>query len=142
MKKKSARSRARSWTLHLLYAWEIGGREQGLVEHARGQLSRRRVSDRYRPYIDRLLGVIEEHLSEIDGVLQDVMPNWRLERLATVDRDILRIGAAEILFVDDVPGKVAIHEGIKLGEKYGSDDTPGFVNGVLDAVYHQRPAVT
>lgn len=138
---KNVRSRARSWTLHLLYAWEIGGREEGLRKHARAQLARRRVSERYRPYVERLLAVVEEHLPEIDGTLQEVMPNWRLERLGAVDRNILRIGAAEILFVEDVPGKVAIHEGIRLAEKYGGDDTPGFVNGVLDAVYHQRSAV-
>ena len=67
------------------------------------------------------------------------MPNWRLDRLATVDRNILRIGAAELRFVKEVPAKVAIHEAIRLAEKYGSADSPGFVNGVLDAV-HREPS--
>lgn len=133
-----AHSRARSWTLHILYAWEIADGERGLAEQARRVFERRRVSDRYRPHIDRLLGLLEEHLDEIDDTLRDVMPNWRLERLATIDRNVLRIGAAELLYADEIPGKVAISEGIKLAEKYGGRESPGFVNGVLDAVYRER----
>lgn len=129
------RSRARSWVLQVLYGWDLTGREDGISDFAREVFSHRRVSDRYRPYIDRLLGVLEEHRGEVDQHLRETIPNWRLERLAVVDRNVLRIGAAELLFVDDVPGKVAIHEAIQLAEKYGSEDSPGFVNGVLDGLY-------
>jgi N utilization substance protein B len=62
------------------------------------------------------------------------MPNWRLDRLSAIDRNILRIGTVEMLRVRDVPPRVAIHEAIRLAERYGSEDSPGFVNGVLDAV--------
>lgn len=140
MKAVHAHSRARSWVLHVLYAWEIAGGDRPLREFATDALSRRRVSDRYRPYIRRLLGLLEEHLPEIDQLLRDVMPNWRLERLAHIDRNVLRIGAAEILYAEDVPGKVAISEGIQLAEKYGGKDSPRFVNGVLDAVLRERAA--
>ncbi|HKK08410.1 MAG TPA: transcription antitermination factor NusB [Gemmatimonadota bacterium] len=129
------RTRARSWTLQVLYAREMSGREVDLVPFAEEALARRRVADRYRPYIDRLLAVLSEHGERVDEVLRERMPNWRLERLAAIDRNILRIGAAELLYVDDVPGKVAIHEAIRLAEKYGGKESPRFVNGVLDAVY-------
>lgn len=142
MKARLVRPRARSWVLHLLYGWEIAGAGQSLGEYADEALSRRRVRDRYRPYIDRLLRILEERMPEVDTALRELMPNWRLERLAHIDRNILRIGAAEILFVEDVPGKVAIHQGIRLAEKYGSEETPRFVNGVLDAVYREHAAVT
>lgn len=124
--------------LHILYAWEIAGGDRGLEEQARRTFERRRVSDRYRPYIGRLLGLLVDHMDEIDDTVRDVMPNWRLERLATIDRNVLRIGAAELLYADDVPGKVAISEGITLAEKYGGRESPGFVNGVLDAIYQER----
>ncbi len=62
------------------------------------------------------------------------MPNWRLERLSAIDRNILRIGTVEILAMPDVPPAVAIHEAVRLAERYGSADSPRFVNGVLDAV--------
>lgn len=138
MKGTHAHSRARSWVLQILYAWEIAGDDRTLEEQARRTFERRRVSDRYRPYIRRLLELLTAHMDEIDDTLRDVMPNWRLERLATIDRNALRIGAAELLYADDIPGKVAISEGIKLAEKYGGRESPGFVNGVLDAIYQER----
>lgn len=139
MKAAHAHSRARSWMLQILYAWEITGEERTLRAQAERVVRRRRVSDRYRPYVSRLLELLEAHLPEVDRTLQEVMPNWRLERLATIDRNILRIGTAELLYAEDIPGKVAISEGIKLAEKYGGRESPGFVNGVLDAVFQDRP---
>lgn len=136
MKPAHVRSRARSWVLQLLYAWDLAG-DGGFREHARRSLARRRVSDRYRPYVERLLELLDERMGEVDQVLRESIPNWRLERLAVIDRNVLRIGAVELLHVDDVPGKVAISEAIKLAEKYGSDESPRFVNGVLDAVYRR-----
>lgn len=132
-----AHSRARSWALQVLYGWEVSGSDLALTDYAGEALARRRVADRYRPHLGRLLEVLEQRLPELDEVLGDIMPNWRLERLAAVDRNVLRIGAAEILYLEDVPPKVAISEGIKLAEKYGGEESPRFVNGVLDAVYHE-----
>jgi len=129
------RTRARSWALQVLYARDMSGREEELVAFGEQALSRRRVADRYLPYLHRLLTILGEHGDRIDETLQERMPNWRVERLAAIDRNILRIGAAELLYVDDVPGKVAIHEAIRLAEKYGGKESPRFVNGVLDAVY-------
>ncbi len=63
------------------------------------------------------------------------MDNWRLERLSAIDRAVLRIGAVELMWMDDVPPKVAIQEAIRLAEAYGGDESPRFVNGVLDALY-------
>lgn len=136
-KKTHARSRARSWTLQLLYAWDLAG-EGELRPHAEATIGHRRVSDRYMPYIERLVEALDEHLDQVDTALDETIPNWRLERLAVIDRNVLRIGAVELLRFDDVPGKVAIHEAIQLAEKYGSEDSPGFVNGVLDGLYQKQ----
>lgn len=130
------RSRARAWVLHVLYAWDLTG-EEPLDDFARKTFRRRRVSERYRPYVERLLGILEERLDEVDRRLRSAIPNWRLERLAAIDRNVLRIGTAELMFAEDVPPKVAITEAIRLAERYGSDDSPGFVNGVLDAIYRE-----
>ena len=134
-------SRARSCVLQVLYGWEMTGSDLPLTEYAERALARRRVADRYRPHIGRLLEVLEDRLPRVDRVLRELMPNWRLERLAVVDRNVLRIGAAEILYVDEVPGKVAISEGVSLAEKYGGKESPRFVNGVLDAVFREGAAV-
>lgn len=133
MRPAHRRSRARSWALQLLYGWEMTG--AGMPrEFALRQLARRRIADRYREYALRLIELVGEHLDDIDGALAMHIPNWRLERLSAIDRNVLRIGTAELRYVPDVPPKVAVHEAIRLAERYGSAESPRFVNGVLDAL--------
>lgn len=114
--------------------WEQGSQEDDLSAVAARTLARRRVSDRYRVYLAALLDILAESLPEIDATLREHLSNWRLERLSAIDRGVLRIGAAELLFRDDVPSAVAIHEAIQLAQRYGSAESGKFVNGVLDAV--------
>ncbi|MCL7972296.1 MAG: transcription antitermination factor NusB [marine benthic group bacterium] len=133
MKVANPRSRARSWVLQVLYGWDMTG-EGSVRDWAREALRSRDVSGRYRAYIDQVLQAAEQHLEACDAVIEANMPNWRLDRLSAIDRNILRIATLEMLSIPDVPPRVAIHEAIRLAEKYGSDESPAFVNGVLDAV--------
>ncbi len=127
------RTRARGWALQVLYAWEVrGGADLRAV--ARNVLAHRRVAQASRPYIDRLLDTVAEHRDALDATIQDSLTNWRLERLSLIDRNVLRLAAAEMLYFDDVPPLVSIQEAVKLAEKYGTGDSPRFVNGVLDAL--------
>ena len=134
---RHARSRARSWALNLLYGWELS-EEPSPAAFAASSLARRRMSPRYRDHVERLLRTVELRLSEIDEVIARHAENWRLERLDVIDRNILRIGIAELRWLDDVPPKTAVHEGVKLATRYGGADSPAFVNGVLDAVLKAR----
>lgn len=129
------RSRARAWALQVHYRWESEGERGTLLESLEDTIDTRRVARRRRPYIRELLTRIDEHRSEIDRALRAALDNWRLDRVSALDRAALRIGAAEILFVPSVPPKVAIQEAIHLAEAYGGDESPAFVNGVLDALY-------
>jgi len=133
----NVRSRARSWALALLYAWDVAGGESSPVEHAERTLETRRMAPRYRPYATYLIETIGAHLDEIDRVISDVAANWRIERIGTIDRNVLRIGIAELRWSDDVPPRVAIHEAVRLATRYGGAESARFVNGVLDAVYRQ-----
>ena len=132
-----ARSRARSWALHLLYAWDLAGSEESPGPFARVALERRRMARRYRKYALALVDAVDAHLVEIDAAIAEHAANWRLERLGAVERNILRIGVAELRWVPDVPPKVAIHEAMRLATRYGGDDSTGFVNAVLDAVHKE-----
>lgn len=132
------RSRARGWALRVLYAWETRGKGTSLRDVLRDFLTGRWISPVSRPYLERLVGDVAEHHQEIDRALQAALTNWRLERLAAIDRNILRIAAAEILYNPDVPPIVAIQEAIRLAEKYGTADSPRFVNGVLDALVRRH----
>jgi N utilization substance protein B len=136
------RSRARAWALQIHYRWEAGGAEGTLRDALVETMSTRWIAPRRVPYVRRLLGVLDEHLVDIDDALRSALDNWRLERLSTLDRAVLRIGTAELLWIDEVPPKVAIQEAIRLAEAYGGPESPRFVNGVLDALYkrHAGPA--
>lgn len=95
------------------------------------------MAPRYKPHVERILALVESNREAIDRLLEETMPNWKLGRLDAIDRNILRIGIAELLYADEVPPKVAIHEAIVLAGRYGSAESPRFVNGVLDAVHRK-----
>lgn len=75
-----------------------------------------------------------EHRVEVDGLIRKAAENWRLERMALVDRNILRLGAYEICRSPDVPFAVAINEAVDLAKRYGSEESGAFVNGILDKI--------
>jgi len=89
-------------------------------------------------YASRLLRGIHEHESEIDGLIESQSAHWRMDRMATVDRNLLRIAVFEIHFSQgEVPPKVAINEAIEISKKYGNTDSAAFVNGLLDQIARQ-----
>jgi transcription antitermination protein NusB len=128
------RSRARGWALQALYAWESrGGGEESLVPILQELSQELRISARNRVYADVLVRLVSRNLEKIDRTIRSHLTNWSLERLSVIDRNILRLGIAELTFVDDVPPKVTIREMIHLAERYSTPESPRFVNGVLDA---------
>jgi N utilization substance protein B len=133
------RARGRAWALQIHYRWESGGSETSLQDALVETTGTRRIAPRRLPYIRGLMTVLDEHMPELDRAIRRHLDNWSLERLSSMDRAVLRIGAAELLYGGDVPPKVAIQEAIRLAEAYGGNESPGFVNGVLDALYKGRP---
>lgn len=131
------RNRARAWALQALYAWEMRdappremlGILQDLGEHM-GFAAHNRF------FADVLVQLTAENLPQIDGIIEQQLSNWRLDRLAAVDRNLLRLGVAELLFLDDVPPRDTIREMVYLAGLYGTPESPRFINGVLDAVLH------
>lgn len=128
------RSRARGWALQVLYAWESRSPEISPDVVLHEFLTERNIAESSRPYLRRLVREVAEHRDEIDRRVQGALTNWRLERLSAIDRNVLRLAAAEMFYIDDVPPRVSIQEGIRLAEKYGTAESPRFVNGVLDAL--------
>jgi transcription antitermination factor NusB len=89
-----------------------------------------------KSFSKELVQGIYAHIKEIDELLSKASQHWRLERIAKVDRSILRIALYELLFRDDIPPKVSINEAVDLGKKYGSEESGAFINGILDKIYH------
>jgi transcription antitermination factor NusB len=85
-----------------------------------------------RSFVQEWSAQIYDHLSEIDLKIAGCATNWQLDRMAAVDRNILRLAGFEILFRKDIPPKVAINEAVELAKKYGDLESGKFVNGILD----------
>lgn len=92
------------------------------------------VNKKARTYTMALLQCTVKNRHHIDDLISQCAKNWRLERIAVADRNLLRIGVSEMLYSEDVPHQVAINEAVEIAKRYGSDESPSFVNGILDAV--------
>ena len=127
------RSRARAWGLRVLYAWDSRGNAE-LAVVLDEFLTRRRIAPDRRDYVRRLVTHVAEDLEGLDRAIRESPTNWRFERLSVIDRNILRLAAAEMLHMEDIPPRVSIQEALNLAERYGTDQSPRFINGVLDAL--------
>ncbi len=131
------RSRAREVALQLLFQRDVNpGVPDGVVR----QFARDRLGNAEAEAFCLILydGVIR-HLTDIDVRLGAASDNWKLHRMAASDRNVLRLGTYEIVHAaEPTPGPVALDEAIELARRYGSEDSPAFVNGVLDKVFRVR----
>ena len=81
-----------------------------------------------------VLGVCEKKKT-LDKVISEASKNWRIERMARLDRSILRLATFEIMFIEDIPPKVSLDEAVEIGKKFGNEDSGRYINGVLDNIY-------
>lgn len=131
---------SRSIVLQTLFEWDLNNfdRKDTLTALSRNiEEFAKNKSD--QPFMEKLLDGILQKQSELDLVIEKAAPDWPIDRISPVDRNILRLGLYELLFADraEVPAKVAINEAIELAKQFGSDNSSRFVNGVLGAVYKE-----
>ena len=134
------RSRAREVALQLLYQRDLNPRvDRKAIE----RFARDRLRDpALEPFTLGLYDGVNSQGEDIDRRLSEAAENWRLSRMAAVDRNVLRLGAYELLCTPETPANVALDEAIELARRYGSADSPAFVNGVLDRLRQPPPAPT
>ena len=131
------RTKARERALQALYQIDVAA--EGIDEAlARFWKSFEPVEREVMTLAESLVRGVAQHRRAIDEEIERVSSNWRLDRMAKVDRNVLRLATYELLRTD-VPVKVAINEAIELGKKYGSESTGAFVNGVLDRIASGLP---
>ncbi len=78
------------------------------------------------------------HCDRIDHLIEEHAKNWRLKRIAATDRNLLRLAVFELVYCDDVPDQVAINEALEIAKRFGSFESPAFINGILDGVKNSR----
>ncbi|ODS57009.1 MAG: transcription antitermination factor NusB [Acidobacteria bacterium SCN 69-37] len=134
------RTHAREAALQILYFWEVGRAQPLSAIEAFFAEHQPEADEATVDFVSRLvLGTIAD-VAELDRVIERHARRWRVERLAVVDRMILRLATWELRHETETPGPVVINEALELARRFSSDDAVRFVNGVLDAVYRDRPA--
>ncbi len=128
------RTKAREIALKILYQAEVTRREIKLVTGSFFDLMET-VDKTVEEFAHRIALGVGENLPAIDQKISDNATNWQLKRMAVIDRNILRLGAYELLFAPDIPPKVTINEAVELAKKYGDIESSKFVNGILDKIH-------
>ena len=130
-----SRRKARAFALQILYAADAaGGVDVDAATRAWGDAFELDVDDAGREFARDLARQTIEHLPAVDEIIAGASKNWRLDRMARVDRNILRLAACELKYVVDVPVKVVINEAVELAKRFGTAESPAFVNGILDRI--------
>ncbi|HXW05034.1 MAG TPA: transcription antitermination factor NusB [Vicinamibacterales bacterium] len=131
-----ARRRAREAALQMLYQWEVGrtGPHEAIVTYWPARDPGDQMADELRAFANGLVRGTIERLAEIDHKLAQHATNWRVERMAVIDRLVLRLAVYELLTEVQTPARVIINEAIELARTFSGEEAVPFVNGVLDAV--------
>ena len=132
-----ARSKARKRALDILYASELRGEEPTTALDRAIAAGEGPTND----YTSELVRGVVEHRSRIDELLADYSEDWTLDRMPAVDRNVLRLGVFELMWADDVPDAVAVTEAVALVQDLSTDESPGFVNGILGNILRSKPSL-
>ncbi len=127
----SRRSRAREVALQILFEDDVNPR--ATAEELTSFVKARLKSEEMEDFCLQLILGVRRNQSEIDALLNDVAENWTVERMASTDRNVLRLGAFELQYTE-TPYKVAINEAVELAKRFGNANSAQFVNGILDKV--------
>jgi len=127
------RRAARELALKFLYQTEFNSNSSD--SELNSFCERANVSEEIQNFTQTLIKNIFFHKKEVDRLLKKISANWVPDRMAIIDKNILRLGICELLFDSTTPPKVAINEAVEIAKKFGTEESPDFINGILDKVY-------
>ena len=143
VKSLGKRRQARELATQFLYQHDLGG---GAVDEALAYFwqTQEDVADQTRKFAEELIRGTVEHRADIDDKIKKYTEHWELQRIAAVDRNILRLAIFEMLYRDDIPPVVSINEAVDIAKKFSTRESGAFVNGILDRLRADltRPART
>jgi len=130
------RRKSREFALQMLFQWEMGKQEPARIEEKFWRSARAQKST--REFANQLFENAAARAEEVDKIISSHTEHWRIERMAAIDRAILRLAIAELRSMG-TPAKVVLNEAIELAKKFSSEEASSFINGVLDAVVKSLP---
>jgi len=133
------RTFSRENALKILYAMDIA-RESSEETAAKFWENNTEVSDVVEDFAEAIVLGVEKNKEKINEMISSCADNWKIDRMAAIDRNIMRIAVYELLFTEEVPPKVAINEAIEMAKKFGDKDSSKFVNGILDKISRKNAA--
>ena len=134
----SNRHLARTIALQTLYQWDFNGKDdKNLSANIKHNIKEFAPQFDDKGFIENLVSGVIKNQKEIDSLITKYAPEWPLEQITMIDRNVLRIGIQEMKYDDDIPEKVAINEAIELAKTFGGESSGKFVNGVLGTIYKE-----
>ena len=122
-----------------LYEWDFNDRSKPLLEITKYNIKQFAPGMEDPAFVLDLIKGVDSRLKEIDDIIAKTAPEWPIDQITIVDRNILRLGIYELLFAKQVPPKVAINEAVELGKAFGGESSGKFINGVLGTLYKDLP---
>jgi N utilization substance protein B len=133
----ASRRKSREYAMQMLYEWELGGNTPEQVGSTFFQ--ERRADGEVESFARDLFQNVVNHVDRLDQLVREHAENWRLERMAAVDRNILRVALCELVYHPETPANAAINEALEIARRFSGEDSVKFVNGVLDAIRKSLP---
>ena len=138
----SSRTKSRKRAVDAVFAADIRGKSPvELLEDTLEQNASRQNQDVIFAYANQIVQGIVSHKDEIDAYLEAYSQGWSLDRMPTLDRAIMRVATWEIIYNDEVPDSVAVNEAVELAKEYSTDDSPAFINGLLNKISSTKTAL-
>ncbi|HEY6973200.1 MAG TPA: transcription antitermination factor NusB [Nitrospiraceae bacterium] len=131
-----SRHQAREHALQILFQYDIHGKPDVWLDEFWKTV---KVTDEVKAFTQQIVQGVLEHKKELDALIGKHATNWKVSRMPIVDRNILRAGLYELLWMGEVPAKVTLNEAIELAKSFGDDEASKFVNGILDKVLMSDP---
>jgi N utilization substance protein B len=126
---------SRELALKFLYQLEFN--ETGFKDQMDSFEDRLSCQEEVKDFMEELVTKVVENMKEIDLTLKKYSEHWALDRMTVIDRNILRLGVCELTHSQTIPPKVVINEAVEIAKKYGSEESPDFINGILDKIYKE-----
>ncbi len=131
---------ARTVAMQSLFEWDFNNKQMEMDEVITNNLEQFAPGMEDTDFVRVLVKGVTDNIDEIDAVIVKTAPEWPIDQITVVDRNVLRLGIYELLFLKDVPPKVAINEAVEIAKKFGGENSGKFINGVLGTLFKTLPA--